>query len=372
MEKNDEIFGTFSLPVPSVPHDEEGFCQSFTVDQPSEYMSFFNTYGFVVIRNILSSDQCTNSINEIWQFIESRNWRPFQSQTVSRHNPETWRDTIFPVSSDLLGILGGEEGETSIYEGPMAWKTRQNENLYKVFSTIYQQKNLWVSVDRIGLMRPTVNVPLGNLPVQNCRISVENTPPGLPRQDFPEWKTRSLWLHWDLNPWIWTHSHLGLDYEFNGFITENNGSRNSGGTIKLQGIVNLIDSRVGDGGFCCVPGFHKELSKWTEMTKESRCAEKNNKNYTFVNVPKVDKMSESVFKVSARAGSLIVWSSELPHCNYPNDSSRFRMNYYIKMFPAQEGAKGTDIRKEMINFYLDGKEVSALGRKLFGLETWKE
>jgi len=99
---------------------------------------------------------------------------------------------------------------------------------------------------------------------------------------------------------------------------------------------------------------------------------KNKTRYTFVNVPKADKMSNGVFKVSARAGSLIVWSSELPHCNYPNDSSRFRMNYYIKMFPAQEGGKGTEIRKGMIENYLEGKVVSKLGRNLFGLEPWEK
>jgi len=34
-----------------------------------------------------------------------------------------------------------------------------------------------------------------------------------------------------------------------------------------------------------------------------------------------------------RAGSLVVWSSTMPHCNFPNSSSRFRMCQYIKMFP---------------------------------------
>jgi len=77
-------------------------------------------------------------------------------------------------------------------------------------------------------------------------------------------------------------------------------------------------------------------------------------------------------KVSARAGSLIVWSSELPHCNYPNDSDRFRMNYYIKMFPAQENAAGVEIRREIMKSCLEGLEVSELGRKVFGLENWEK
>jgi len=157
-----------------------------------------------------------------------------------------------------------------------------------------------------------------------------------------------------------------------GFITENNGSRNSGNSIKLQGVLNLIDSRVGDGGFCCVPGFQHQLGKWVQLTQDSRYAEKNKTNYTFVNVPKADTMSEAVLKVSVRAGSLIVWSSELPHCNYPNDSDRFRMNYYIKMFPAQQNAPGVEIRREIMTSCLEGLEVSDLGKKVFGLESWKK
>lgn len=55
-------------------------------------------------------------------------------------------------------------------------------------------------------------------------------------------------LHWDLNPWIWSlEKDKGKDYIFEEFIQENNGSKNEG-TGKLQGILNLVDSRDCDGG----------------------------------------------------------------------------------------------------------------------------
>jgi len=175
-----------------------------------------------------------------------------------------------------------------------------------------------------------------------------------------------------LNPWKWTGTQEGLDYEFKGFITENNGSKNRGGELKLQGILTLVDSYVGDGGFCCVPGFHKHLKKWCERTGHSRYAEKTATNFGFVNVPKGEVINEQVQKISSRAGSLVVWSSELPHCNYPNDSNRFRINQYIKMMPAQEGGAGTDIRRGMMMEYTNDVEVSPLGRKVLGLENWHE
>jgi len=142
--------------------------------------------------------------------------------------------------------------------------------------------------------------------------------------------------------------------------------------MKLQGILTLVDSRVGDGGFCCVPGFHNHLRSWCEKTQMSRTAECVGTNHSFVNVPKGDFLTEQVQKISSRAGSYVVWSSELPHCNYPNDSNRFRINQYIRMFPAQEGAPGTDIRVGMMEEYTKEVEVTDLGKKVLGLESWKK
>ena len=83
-------------------------------------------------------------------------------------------------------------------------------------------------------------------------------------------------------------------------------------------------------------------------------------------------MEKQVEKISARAGSLIVWMGEQPHCNYPNDSSRFRINQYVKMFPAQEGGENTEIRKQAIEQMAQkqGLGISPLGRKMLGLERW--
>jgi hypothetical protein len=47
-------------------------------------------------------------------------------------------------------------------------------------------------------------------------------------------------------------------------------------------------------------------------------------------------MELHVQKVPMRASSLLIWNSELPHCNYTNDSSRFRMVQYVKCFPTPQ------------------------------------
>lgn len=80
-------------------------------------------------------------------------------------------------------------------------------------------------------------------------------------------------------------------------------------------------------------------------------------------------MFDQVQPITSRAGSLIVWRSEQPHCNYPNDSQQFRINQYVKMFPAQENGKGIKLRQEMMdtilptNFTLSGQDLKLLGKK---------
>ena len=59
------------------------------------------------------------------------------------------------------------------------------------------------------------------------------------KEDKPMWQSISSWTHWDLNPWKWTLNKLdGVDYTFDDFISENNGSKNDG-IVKLQGKVQI-------------------------------------------------------------------------------------------------------------------------------------
>lgn len=86
-----------------------------------------------------------------------------------------------------------------------------------------------------------------------------------------------------------------------------------------------------------------------------------------------DYIQEQAQKVALRAGSLLIWSSELPHCNYPNDSDRFRMVQYLKMFASQEGGRGTERRRVEVERLTRpvAAELTPLGRRLLGVESWK-
>jgi hypothetical protein len=68
---------------------------------------------------------------------------------------------------------------------------------------------------------------------------------------------------------------------------------------------------------------------------------------------------------------LVIWSSELPHCNYANDSDRFRICHYVKMMPAYEGYPGTEFRSRQMKQMIPKEfQISELGKKMFGLESW--
>ncbi|PRP81536.1 hypothetical protein PROFUN_10898 [Planoprotostelium fungivorum] len=315
----------------SAPKDEEGFVQSFNIDQEAEYMAFFDKYGFVVVNGILNQEDIAASVEEVWNQIESQTWG-FENKKVDRNDPNTWGDDLWPSAVRKLGILGDSEAI-----GPMAWKNRQNPRLYQVYKTLMQTERLWVSVDRWGVMRPTVNVP-----TQKDGETI--------LEDKPSWKSAAVWLHWDLNPWNWLLTGRGKEYTFEGFITENNGSKNEG-ALKLQGLVCLTESTEDDG-------------EWVELTKDTDYCENAGSRLDFVSVPSGDPMEKQIQKISARAGSLVVWRSEQPHCNFPNNSDRFRINQYIKMFPSQAGKPGEDIRKTTVE--KPGQEAFRLGRLAVG------
>ena len=61
---------------PVVPIDSEGYVKSFTFssyDSPEAFdaRTFFEEFGFVVIANVFTPEQCANTISDIWNVIES-------------------------------------------------------------------------------------------------------------------------------------------------------------------------------------------------------------------------------------------------------------------------------------------------------------
>jgi len=281
---------------------------------------------------VISDSDCKQCILDVWSLIESV--RP----GLSRDDPSTWEYWPGVYSAGLISQALSNQ----------SWQNRVNPELYDVFKNIIGRSDLWVSVDNWGLLRPTKNIPTKKMEHEDYRTTVEvdNT---IPVVDKPEWESRSRWLHWDLNPFYWTApDSKGYDYEFQGdFISENNGTKNNG-ERKLQGLVNVVDAREEDGGFLIVPGFQHHLKEWASQPHLTGYQRSNADSYDFVYVPDNDPLQNQFQKIPMRARSLLIWSSEMPHCNYSNSSNHFRIVQYIKMFPANPGAPGTDSRRKLL------------------------
>ena len=150
-----------SYTVPTDPEDSS-FLQSFDLDQATEikevtlsppafislplkpppHFQFFEKYGFVIIRDVLTKEECTATVDEIWDYVEKKGFvdpsylemekallssEPYR---LSRHDPTTWIDfrTWPPLQHE--GIVGSR-----IVWWPQALRNRQNPNIHKVYFT---------------------------------------------------------------------------------------------------------------------------------------------------------------------------------------------------------------------------------------------
>ena len=331
---------------------------------------------------ILSKDEAAASRTQLWDFMER------QHPQLKRDDPRTW-DDHWPQLKHL-GILGND-----VCLSPQFCENRQNERLHRcvmrsqrwprqrialdsvamhaarlgcacrAFSAVLGTKRLLVNVGRASAMRPTKSVAWGDAVV-----------------DKPEWKTLTGWVHWDMNPW--TGETTAFSYESRDF------RKNRGYTAdKVQGVLTLVDCGPRDGGFHCVPGFHRHIRGWA-------CHNRANFNphahgttiqvrwglgsgacrgyclsYTgYINgqVPEEDPMKADAQPVPARAGCIIIWSSALPHGTFPNDSDRGRMVQYIKMARCDDDSLGpVFVDEELLP---PSFQLTPLGRQLYGFDEW--
>lgn len=136
----------------SLPKTSDGlYTLNFTMDQLDEIKAFFEKYGFVVVRNVLSEKQIEETIEEIWKIIEGtddstksviESLREFHNggntesssngvscnesnsngnsnsnnafTPVQRNDPTTWREECGWPEFDNVGILGNQPAMVSV------------------------------------------------------------------------------------------------------------------------------------------------------------------------------------------------------------------------------------------------------------------
>ncbi|KAL9642528.1 hypothetical protein ABK040_011095 [Willaertia magna] len=378
----------------SIPRDENQpeFTKPFDVNKEiEEAKQFFSEWGFVVFKNVINQSEIDESINDIFNYMESGSFEYIMAKDVNkkyetilkRNDILTWEDKNWPTMAEE-GIFG----VTPVFTKNIL-KNRQNENIYKAFKEITNEEKLWVNMDRIGFFRPTLNVALNSLQFKkdqlfentNVNFSLlenENSKEDNERRDFKMWKTMKN-IHIDRNPWLYVYGKNNYEQCFPGsydylpeFCSEFNeaGSFNDG-IVKVQGLLNFIDNREQDGGFTIVPKFNKYFEKWVELTKNTNLGKKR---MSFIILNHIDSISEYGVRIPLRKGDLLIWDICMPHGSSPNNSERMRLCQFIKMFKAPMKLKENrkKIIKTIVKKEMGENELTELGEKLFGLKEWKE
>jgi hypothetical protein len=251
--------------------------------------------GYMVVPGLIPDALCQRVIDAIDEFISG------------------WDESRF----DHLGIV-------PLHHHEALWAVRQYPALYDVFRAIYQQDELWVSMDRAGYK-----------PRESERTS------GFTRAR----------VHWDCDPWT-----------FSG--------------LAVQGLVYLTDTESDQGAFACAPNVYQNLDAWLSSNEGDE-----DRRY-----PSIDE--SDLVSVPAPAGSLVIFHRLMPHTNLINRTALPRYVQYVTMQPAgdeeervgrvkdweekvpPEWAIRQKVNGQMIPEPGSPALLTELGKKLVGVTPW--
>uniref|UniRef100_A0A7S4IDE0 Phytanoyl-CoA dioxygenase n=1 Tax=Vannella robusta TaxID=1487602 RepID=A0A7S4IDE0_9EUKA len=297
-----------------------------------EQLEFFNEHGYLIISNAVEEKDREDLVDAIWQFSQ-----------LKPSSPDTWE-------SDKTTLQ--RNGFLEMYHHPIQWKIRTDPRIYNIFADLYQQDELWVSVDRVCLKPPSKG----------------------------KFKSTGFY-HWDFDVW------------------------EPCDRLHLQGLIALEDTDVNMGGFHCAPGMHKWIQQWAESHPTAPGPRNKFKHSGIpIRVPKkyLSQLERHDQPIPMKAGDLIIWRGELAHGNGENLSSIPRLAMYISMFPSDEeqlewiqsniniwamklpgtqtpypqlGWGFTENRpgdpRKIEQRQSHATELNPLGERLVGLESWK-
>lgn len=323
--------------------DDTRFVRSFLLsDDANDILKFYEEYGFVVFDNILDDREIARSIDDLWSTYPG----------ASVDDPETWHIVNHPFSF---------VGERPI-DGLQMWDNRQHPRVYEAFKLLYSltskrdtnNEPLVACLDRGSIMLPTAG-----------------------QHGKEEWLTQPI-PHFDLNPFVWhglnpaSQNDLYASYtNYRLLLSEGNNTAHRQICPKLRAVLQLSESTATTGGFQCSAGFHRSLRAWCGLQKNVRRGEAL--NAFGWGVPLGDPIEDNMQKITMRAGSMVVFSAELPHTMYGNESAGFRYAQYLRMQPLstlEMSDEQAEKRRRMIQDHIPSDLiVTKIGQEVFQLLT---
>jgi hypothetical protein len=280
-----------------------------------EDFAFWQKNGFVLVRSALSQDAVKKLKALLWEFEEK-----------DPNDPTTWD---VAVRRDHPDAKVNNTGMVEIYNHQQLWDNRTSKRIYDAFVDIWDDEQLWVSIDRANL----------NTPNRGKRGSMG-------------------FVHWDVDTSLEPRP------------------------ISVQGVVSLVHQDGGEmGGFQCYPYLFEHFYDWVKTQAPTRDPLR----------PDVSNLGDKVVKPELFPGDLLIFNSLLAHGIAPNTSeNKVRMAQYISMYPADE--KNVTEREERIEAWRNRTPLrragfpgdprnyeqkhyqtatlTPLGEKLLGLKSW--
>ena len=387
-------------------------------------LAFFRRYGFVVYRDVLTREECAATRAEIWDYLERVQFPPAPgaSRALSRHDVTTW-DLM--DNKDTYGLAP----EPSVFTRQCV-RNRQNPRVVACLAKVLTREDddvvhgdaagdpspsdaaplreealreVIVSQDRWCVYRPTVNVRTRRDAIDGTdgvdgtagdtagdTAGASSTDDAFCLLDKPQWRTRPN-VHLDLHPWNFAAPGDVLPTEDLAFDTLRDFSRETNAVSSAtgphcQGVVALLDNRAEDGGTVLVPGFHAAFARWVDALGDPAWYAAAHEDWRANRLVwrgagagsfkfgSNDGVHRLKARVPMREGSFLIWDQRVAHGSAPNASDRPRMAQFVKGFrrsgagAARLARRAARIRVELARAGTAG-EVSALGRRVFGLDA---
>ncbi|MGI4826733.1 MAG: phytanoyl-CoA dioxygenase family protein [Janthinobacterium lividum] len=278
-----------------------------------EDFDHWQTYGFVVVKQAVPAENVEKLKKLLWEF-----------QEMDPNDTSTWNAA--QLRNHAMKELNNS-GMVEIYNHQALWDNRQEQRVYNAFVDIWDDENLWVTIDRANL----------NTPNRSSRA-------------------------------------------FGGFIHTDVDTTLVPLPVNVQGVLSLVDVDGETGGFQCVPELFRTFEDWKKRQPEGRDGfAPNVEGFEVYPVPM--KAGDLMIFNSLLAHGIRPNTSE----------NKVRMAQYISMTPAaseNEDLRGRRVQSwqerrapEGFAFPGDPREweqtkydtavLTPLGKKLLGLDSWQ-
>lgn len=101
-----------------------------------EDINFWNEYGYIIIKNAISREDCAAACQAIWNYLE-----------MDENNSDSWYNN----SNAVQGIM------VPLYRSPAIDKNRNAPKIRKAYEQLWGQKGLIVTTDKCGFNPPQTN-----------------------------------------------------------------------------------------------------------------------------------------------------------------------------------------------------------------------